>query len=414
MHAKAQISSGPVSGRLALALLLAPWLLPVQGLAAKELAVAPGADAQTRLQEALILAEPGDTVQLMDGRYELTEGLSLDVAGVTVKGAGPDKTVLSFAGQQGAGEGLLVTADNVVLRDFAVEDTRGDGIKSKGADQIVYHNIRVEWTGGPKETNGSYGVYPVESQNVLIDQVVVIGASDAGIYVGQSRNIVVRDSVAQQNVAGIEIENSFDADVHDNVAVHNTGGILVFDLPNLPQQGGHNIRVFDNVVARNDTPNFAPKGNIVASVPMGTGVMVMANREVEIFDNVFDENASSNIMVIGYRQPFDDAQYQPMVRNVRISDNAHGRAGYDPQFAGGAVLAGAMGGTLPPIIWDGVGGAEAGIKLADAVPALSLGLARSDQPITEAQPQLAQLSSEGAEPRLPTIVLPAAMEAAIR
>ena len=380
---------------------------------ARDIPVTAGTGAQERLQEALILAQPGDVVRLGEGRFELTDGLSLDVAGVTIKGAGPDKSVLSFKGQLAAGEGLLVTSDNVVLRDFAVEDSRGDAIKSKGADNIVYHNIRVEWTGGPKETNGAYGIYPVESQNVLIDSVLVIGASDAGIYVGQSRNIIVRDSVARFNVAGIEIENSFDADVHDNVATKNTGGILVFDLPNLPQQGGHNVRVFDNVVVENDTPNFAPKGNIVASVPTGTGVMVMANRDIEIFDNVFDGNGSSNIMVIGYRQKFDDAKYQPMVRNVRISDNAHGKTGFAPKFDGGEMLAAAFGGNVPPIIWDGVGGADAKVYSNDDVPVLSLGLARSDQPIETAQPALAKLDGNAA-PVLPRIVMPEAMEAAIR
>lgn len=380
---------------------------------AKDIAVAPGSGAQERLQEALILAQPGDVVVLGAGRFELTDGLSLDVAGVTVKGAGPDKSVLSFKGQLAAGEGLLVTSDNVVLRDFAVEDSRGDAIKSKGADNIVYHNIRVQWTGGPKETNGAYGIYPVESENVLIDSVLVIGASDAGIYVGQSRNIIVRDSIARFNVAGIEIENSFNADVYDNVATKNTGGILVFDLPNLPQQGGHNVRVFDNVVVENDTPNFAPKGNIVASVPTGTGVMVMANRDIEIFDNVFDGNGSSNIMIIGYRQKFDDAKYQPMVRNVRISDNAHGKTGFAPQFTGGEMLAAAFGGSVPPIIWDGVGGAEAQVYSSDDASVLNLGLARSDQPIETAQPALAKLAGDAA-PRLPRIVMPEAMEAAIR
>jgi len=380
---------------------------------ARDLAVAPGPGAQERLQEALILAQPGDVVMLGEGRFDLTDGLSLDVAGVTVKGAGPDKSVLSFKGQLAAGEGLLVTSDNVVLRDFAVEDSRGDAIKSKGADNIVYHNIRVEWTGGPKETNGAYGIYPVESENVLIDSVLVIGASDAGIYVGQSRNIIVRDSIARFNVAGIEIENSFNADVHDNVATKNTGGILVFDLPNLPQQGGHNVRVFDNVVVENDTPNFAPKGNIVASVPAGTGVMVMANRDIEIFDNVFDGNGSSNIMIIGYRQKFDDAKYQPMVRNVRISDNAHGKTGFAPQFAGGEMLAAAFGGSVPPIIWDGVGGAEAKVHSSDDVPVLNLGMTKSDQPIETAQPALAKLAGDAA-PTLPKIVVPDVMEAAIR
>lgn len=382
-------------------------------LVAKEIPVAAGSGAQERLQEALIVAQPGDVVKLGEGRFALTDGLSLDVAGVTVKGAGPDKSVLSFAGQLAAGEGLLVTSDNVVLRDFAVEDSKGDAIKSKGADNIVYHNIRVEWTGGPKETNGAYGIYPVESENVLVDSVLVIGASDAGIYVGQSRNIVVRNSIARFNVAGIEIENCFNADVHDNVATKNTGGILVFDLPNLPQQGGHNVRVFDNIVAENDTPNFAPKGNIVASVPSGTGIMVMANRDIEIFDNVFDGNGSSNIMVIGYRQKYDDAKYQPSVRNVRISDNAHGKTGFAPQFAGGEMLAAAFGGSVPPIIWDGVGGAEASIVSSDEVPVLNLGLTRSDQPIETAQPALAKLTGDAA-PRLPKIVMPAAMEAAIK
>ena len=72
------------------------------------------------------------------------------------------------------------------------------------------------------------------------------GASDAGIYVGQSKNIVVKRSKAEFNVAGIEIENSMNADVHDNLSTHNAGGILIFDLPNLPQQGGHSHRIFHN------------------------------------------------------------------------------------------------------------------------------------------------------------------------
>ena len=91
----------------------------------------------------------------------------------------------------------------------------------------------------------------MSSKHVLIDRVTVKGASDAGIYVGQSQQIVVRNSRAEGNVAGIEIENSYNADVHDNVATGNTGGILVFDLPDLPQQGGHAVRLFNNRVIAN-------------------------------------------------------------------------------------------------------------------------------------------------------------------
>ncbi|MGB3807077.1 MAG: parallel beta-helix domain-containing protein, partial [Erythrobacter sp.] len=173
--------------------------------------VSPGEGAQERLQEALILAEPGDEIVLEAGRYTLTDGLSLDVDDVVVRGSGMDGTVLDFTTQAGSGEGLLVTGDGVTLRDFALENPKGDGIKSKGADNIVYHRIRVTWTNGPDPQNGAYGIYPVESTGVLVDGVKVTGASDAGIYVGQSDRITVRNSIAEANVAGIEIENSRNA-----------------------------------------------------------------------------------------------------------------------------------------------------------------------------------------------------------
>lgn len=385
----------------------------VQPAFAKTISVAPGDGAQERLQEALIAAEPGDTVELGDGRFALTDGLSLDVAGVTVKGQGANKTVLDFSGQQGAGEGLLVTSDDVILRDFGVENSKGDGIKSKGADRIVYHKLRVEWTGGPKPTNGAYGIYPVESQDVLVDSVIVRGASDAGIYVGQSRNIVVRESIVMENVAGIEIENSYDADVHDNIATHNTGGVLVFDLPNLPQMGGKNVRVFDNIIVNNMTPNFAPKGNIVASVPTGTGVMVMANRNVEIFDNVLGENGTTNIMVVGYRFEYKDPKYDPLPQGVVVWDNQHGRAGWDPQFRGGKEIAAAMGGSFPAIFWDGAGGADKAPNIGDEVAALSLGLVDIMADPTTAQP--APLARSTTRPAaLPAIKLPDSMEAAVK
>lgn len=390
----------------------ASLLALVQPALADTIRVEPGADAQSRLQSALIDAKPGDIVEIAAGRYDLTDGLSLDVDRVTIKGAGPAATILSFKGQKGAGEGLLVTADDVVLQGFAVEDSRGDGIKSKAANRIVYHDLRVEWTGGPQASNGAYGVYPVESSDVLIDKVTVKGASDAGIYVGQSKNIIVRNSLAMFNVAGIEIENCYGADVYQNVATHNAGGILVFDLPNLPQKGGHSVRIFSNRSERNDTPNFAPKGNIVAGVPNGTGVIVMANRDVHVFNNILGENGSTNIFIVGYRNSFTDTGYNPLPANVVIGGNTHGRAGYapGPQFEGGAEMLAAMG-SVPPIVWDGTG---SNIRVTDKVPTLSLGLTDPKARATSANPAVVDLS-QGADPAmLAPIVLPQSMEAAIR
>lgn len=375
---------------------------------AKTVTVEAGPQAQERLQEALILAEPGDIVQLGAGKYNLTDGLSLDVDGVTVQGMGMDKSVLSFAGQLAAGEGLLVTSDNVVLRNFAIEDSKGDGIKSKGADNIVYHHVRVEWTRGPHAENGAYAIYPVESRNVLVDGVTAIGSSDAGIYVGQSENIIVRNSTVSYNVAGIEIENSIGADVYDNIAVNNTGGILVFDLPNIPKQGGREVRVFDNIVVNNNTPNFAPAGNIVAEVPTGMGIMVMSHREVEVFNNILSENATGNILIVSYTKEQKDPKYNPKPIGVRVFDNLHGRAGYKPGFPGGEMMKAAFGGAIPPIIQDGTG---EDILISDGVAILNLGLTTPGQSLAEAKPSLsAGVAAAFDGQRLKPIVLPQAME----
>jgi parallel beta-helix repeat protein len=372
--------------------------------------IQPGAGAAEALQRRLIEAKPGDIVTLAAGRFEFTDGLSLDQSKVTIRGAGPAQTILSFRGQTGAGEGLLVTGDDVTLEGFAVEDTKGDGIKSKGADRITYRDLRVEWTRGPDSKNGAYGVYPVESKDVLIERVTVRGASDAGIYVGQSRNIIVRDSRAELNVAGIEIENSSDADVHRNVVTRNTGGILVFDLPDLPVKDGRSIRVFDNEITDNDTPNFAPPGNIVASVPSGTGIMVMAASGVHVFRNQLQRNRTVHVLVAAYFMPLKDTAYDPLPSDIVVRDNIYGAGGGDPQ---GMLqpLGKALGGQLPPIVWDGVdtaGGKTVPATLhvlePTAVPFISLGLRTTPVDLGTAQPTPVRPVAATAVPAEPAAV----------
>lgn len=396
--------------RLALAAVLLATAAPI---AAETHRVEPGEGAGARLQEALILAAPGDVIELGEGRFTLTDGLSLDVDGVTVRGAGMGKTVLDFTGQRGAGEGLLVTSDNVTLRDFAVENPKGDGIKSKGADNIIYYRVRVSWTGGPLETNGAYGIYPVESTGVLIDGCVVSGASDAGIYVGQSKDITVRYSVAEYNVAGIEIENSRNARVHHNLATRNTGGILVFDLPGLPVMNGGYVVIADNLVVDNDTPNFAPPGNIVAGVRRGTGVMVMANDDVVITRNRIDRNPTTAVMVISYPKAFDDARYNPAPRRVLIDRNNLGRNGYDPQLDGAPMLLAAFGGSLPPVLWDGLGDPPTAVGESNA-SAWSLGLAGQGAGFETAKPAPVKLNAPAPGIQNPAQGAPAALEARLK
>ena len=316
--------------------------------------IQPGPLSYEEIQKALILSKPGDIIKLGEGVFEFEDGLSLDINNVTISGEGINKTILSFKNQKSGAEGLMITSNGVILKDFAVEDTIGDAIVVKGAKGISFIRVRTEWTGGPKESNGAYGFYPVQSTDVLIDGCIAIGASDAGIYVGQSERIKVLNSIARYNVAGIEIENSFFAEVIGNISEHNTGGILVFDLPDLPQQGGHHILVENNIVRNNDTENFAPEGNIVGNTPNGTGIMVMANQFVEIKNNEIKNNATAGILIASYQDEAEDKNYNPIASNVFIHGNSLINNGFNVDKVRASPISEVINGKVPDIIWDGV------------------------------------------------------------
>lgn len=317
----------------------------------------PELSFEESLQEQLIQAQAGDVITIPAGVHEISRSLSLNVSGVTIAGEGMDTSILSFKNQVQGAEGLLVSADDFIIRDLAIEDTIGDALKINESNNVQVLRVRTEWTGGALTTNGAYGIYPVQSNNVLIEAAVAIGASDAGIYVGQSSQIIVRNSRAEYNVAGIEIENSTFADVHDNVATNNTGGILVFDLPNLPVQGGRNTRVYDNQIFANNTTNFAPEGNIVAGVPAGTGLMIMANDNIEVFENNFENNDTANVLIFSYlinELPINDPNYDPFPEAIYIHNNQYTGGGEAPDSEPLVQLQAAIGQALPDIVWDGM------------------------------------------------------------
>ncbi len=339
----------------------------------------PGPRDRENLLAALIDARPGDVLFLKAGTYHVDGQLLLDVPDVTLRGEGMERTILSFAAQADGGEGLLVTADHFTMADLALEDGPGDLIRLLGVDGVRLSRVRAEWTRGPATDNGAYGLYPVQCSDVLIEDSVVRGASDAGIYVGQSRNIVVRRNTVTENVAGIEIENSTGADVYDNTVTRNTGGVLVFNLPGLPVQNGNTTRIFANRIFANDTANFAAPGNIVGSVPAGTGVMIMANDGVEVFANELRDNGTVGVLVLSFNtaavvagiQRPDDPVYDPFSEGIFVSDNTFIGGGTNPDAATAELIRGVAPvvgeGPLPQIIIDG--DVDSAKLVAGALPA---------------------------------------------
>jgi parallel beta-helix repeat protein len=347
-------------GKVAIAILCA-FVAGCGGGAAPQALSSDDQAFQQKLQEQFLDAKPGSVIEIPAGKHALDRVLTLRANGVTIRGAGSDKSILSFKNEISGPEGMLVYASDFTIEHVAIEDSKGDGLKINDGENITIRDVRVEWTGGPKTTNGAYGIYPVKSKNVLIEDSASFGASDAGIYVGQSQNVIVRRNRAEKNVAGIEIENTISADVYENTATGNTGGILVFNMPNLPQPG-QSTRVFNNKSFNNNLANFAAKGAAVASVPAGSGVVVNSNPKVEIFDNDIAGNQTANLIISSYfstnyyNTKGVDPKYDPYPRGIFVYGNRFKGGGDSPDGLELKTLKVAMfgiNGHFPDVLWDG-------------------------------------------------------------
>lgn len=242
--------------------------------------------------------ESGTTVVLGAGTFDLNNAATIrDADHITLTGQGIDVTILSFLNQPAQANGVDVVADDFIISHLTITDSKKDGLRIEDSERVWIDHIKVTWSGGPLTTNGSYGIYPVRCTDVLMEFSEAYNASDAGLYVGQSINVIVRNNIAKQNVAGLEIENTQYADVYENLVEENAGGLLVFDLPGNPVIG-RDISIHHNTIRRNNRANFAPSGTTVSQIPAGTGTFALASRRVEIRNNTFFDNNTTDIAIL--------------------------------------------------------------------------------------------------------------------
>ncbi|MDB9821995.1 right-handed parallel beta-helix repeat-containing protein [Flavobacteriaceae bacterium] len=342
-------------------------------------------DLEAELVEQFILAKDSSVIELPEGHFLFSQSLSLDnKSHLTIKGQGMDKTVLSFKGQTSGAEGIKITnSKNIVLEDFAIEDAVGDNLKISDSDSVVMRRIRSAWTGQVSVQNGAYALYPVLCSNVLIEECEAIGSSDAGIYVGQSNNVIIRNNKAFYNVAGIESENSTNVEIYGNEAYENTSGLLIFNLPELTVYGS-NINAHHNKVYNNNLTNFAVKGSIISAVPKGAGVVIMATKDVQFHNNVVENHKTVNLCVVSYEifaadedelgqetvadealarglraienDYAKDDNYNPYPGRVSIHDNTFNNANLLPTFSNdfGLLWLYKNKSSIPDIAYDGI------------------------------------------------------------
>jgi parallel beta-helix repeat protein len=302
--------------------------------------VAPGPDA---IDAAVDAAAPGDKLLILPGTYEdvvtIAQG---DLRLVGCGGATNDRPRLvrpvNCIDPADCARGIVANGvDDLLFQSLVVEGWTNDGIFVAGipADDMVVPPVPADpaerltfrdivGDGGVGDASSSrYAVFPVHSEDVLIEGCDVRDISDAGIYVGQSTDIVVRFNKIMTSVAGIEFENSARGVAHNNYATGNTGGMLVFLDGNLPVQISDDHRVTHNLFVDNNGRNYG-SGN-VAGVPEGTGLLLISDDDGEYAYNVITGNNSFGFalvdQVLAGFDPFSDDPEDIKATGASVHDN---------------------------------------------------------------------------------------------
>ncbi|MGH7818482.1 MAG: parallel beta-helix domain-containing protein, partial [Candidatus Binatia bacterium] len=166
--------------------------------------IEPGLDAQKQALIAFFDAREGDTIEFGPGQFNFDTGLVMTgKRGITIKGAGRNRTILSFASST-AQDGVSINrVDGITIQDLTIYDAPGNGLRIFRSNFVTIRGVKVAWSNADPESpnydatmeswakNGSYAFYPVICRHILIEDSVSIGSSDAGVYVGQSSDILV-------------------------------------------------------------------------------------------------------------------------------------------------------------------------------------------------------------------------------
>jgi parallel beta-helix repeat protein len=322
-----------------------------------------GKDDRDAVQTALIEAAENSAVCL-EGTFEITtDHLSVsDKKGLTVKGVGKGTgpgagAVLDFKDKVGPTGLKFANMTGITLENFTVKNTLGDAIEVRGSTGVTIRKMHVTWERGASSMNGAYGFYPVESTNVLVEDSEASNSADAGIYIGQSENIILRRNVAFGNVSGMQVENSKNAEVYENEVRENALGISTHDLPGSAKGNGGWVHIHHNKIHDNNIDNLALMG-IAKTVPPGTGIMIMAIDHVEVDNNEIKNNKSTGIAIVsfttaealGAKIDKIEPTYDPYPETTFIHDNTFMTNGTSPD--GGFKTLGFT--KLEDIVWDGV------------------------------------------------------------
>jgi parallel beta-helix repeat-containing protein len=300
----------------------------------------------TSIQSAIDAAHPGSVISIQPGIYN--EAVIINKKDIFLNGSGEGVVIQNPGGIEN-GITVMDNANNVVIKNITVKNFEENGILLTHVKGFLISNVTAI-------NNGEYGIFPVYCEDGVIDHCFASGHTDTGIYVGQSKNVLMTLNKATGNVNGLEIENCTNVAATKNESYGNTGGMLIVLLPGLTVKSSANILVNENYVHDNNLPNFAPPGGgFEIGVPAGSGVLVVGVDNVIVRDNKISNNgfvgtAVVSTLVLGGLfglPPEAFADIEPNADGAKIIGNEYVHNGFAPP----------PGLPLPAVdlLWDGTG-----------------------------------------------------------
>lgn len=289
-------------------LILALFALP---LSAKVIEVHEGES----IQAAVKVAKAGDQIEVYPGVYK--ENVYIDKDNITLTGKVVNGQWATLDGEKKMNDAILYSGNGITIEWLKIIDYKGNGIMGQAGNNFV---IRNNWI----IDTGVYGIFPQYGTNGLVERNVLSEIEDAAIYIGMSDNVDVIANEVFDSVAGIEIENSRHALVENNYAHDNTAGILVFITPGLPIKTTYDVIIRNNFSVNNNTPNFGAEGSIVAGVPSGVGLLIMAADDVKVEGNIISGNNTTGIILSDFAYAANvpnDPESEPNPDDIKIMDN---------------------------------------------------------------------------------------------
>ncbi|WP_420602978.1 parallel beta-helix domain-containing protein [Flagellimonas sp.] len=267
------------------------------------------------IQDAVAEASDGDLIRVYPGTYN--ETVYIDKDNIALQGIIEEGEWPTLDGKKELNDAFLYSGNNILIENFKIIEYKGNGIMGQAGNNFVLRNNWIIDT-------GVYGIFPQYGKNGLVEGNILSEIEDAAIYVGMCDNVDVKHNEVFDNVAGIEIENSRHCLVENNYAHNNTGGILAFVTPGLPIKTTFDVIIRNNFVVNNNHENFGAPGSIVAGIPAGTGILIMAADDVIVENNIITGNDNAGITIVDLAQGANlsnDPNSEPNPDRVVILDN---------------------------------------------------------------------------------------------